>query len=67
MQTGSKLKWTRELKGLSQRELAELSGVTKRMIECYEQGTRDINLASAAAVYKLATALGVPMESLLNV
>lgn len=53
----SRLKKKREDKKLSQRELAELSGVSLRMIQHYEQGIKDINKAHAMTVYKLSEAL----------
>ena len=56
----------RKQSGLSQSQLAELSGVSLRMIQKYETGNRDINNASAITVYKLAQALKVNVEDLLN-
>lgn len=53
----SRLKTKRETKQLSQRKLAELSGVSVRMIQYYEQGVKDINKAHAMTVYKLSEAL----------
>lgn len=53
----SRLKTKRETKQLSQRKLAELSGVSVRMIQYYEQGVKDINKAHAMSVYKLSEAL----------
>ena len=52
--------------GLSQSQLAELSGVSLRMIQKYETGDRDINNASAITVYKLAQSLKVNVEDLLS-
>ncbi len=62
----SKLKWTREIKGFSQASLARASGVNARIIRAFECNERDINQAAAITVYKLASALGVKMEELLN-
>lgn len=62
----SKLKEIRELRGLSQSKLAELTGVNIQMIQKYEQGTRDINKAQAITVYQLAEALDVSVKDLLN-
>lgn len=64
--TPSNLKIIREDKNLSQSKLADLSGVNVRMIQHYEQGVKDINKAQVDTVYKLAQALGVPMENLIN-
>ena len=52
--------------GLSQSQLAELSGVSLRMIQKYETGDRDINNASAITVLKLAQALKVNVEDLIQ-
>ena len=61
-----KLKDIRESKGLSQRQLADISGVNVQMIQHYEQGVRDINKAQAGTLYKLAQALGCSMEDLIE-
>ena len=60
------LKKIRNENKLSQSQLAELSGVSLRMIQKYEIGDRDINNASAITVFKLAQALKVNVEDLLN-
>ena len=62
----SKLKKIREAVGLSQNKLATLSGVSNRMIQHYEQGVKDINKAQVGTVYKLAKALGVNMEDIIE-
>ena len=56
----------RKRAGLSQSQLAELSGVSLRMVQKYEIGDRDINNASAITVYKLAQSLKVNVEDLLS-
>lgn len=61
------LKKIRTERGYSQSKLAELSGVNVRMIQHYEQGVKDINLAQAVTVYKLAQALNCNMEELLEI
>lgn len=61
------LKRIREARGLSQTKLAEASGVNVRMIQHYEQGTKDINAAAALTVYKLAQALDSSVEFLLEI
>lgn len=63
----SKLKWARELKGYSQQSLADATGVSVKTIRSFECGYRDINVASVATVYRLATVLGVKMEELIDV
>ena len=52
--------------GFSQSQLAKASGVGLRLIQQIEQGTRTINKSEAANVYKLAQALNVTMEELLD-
>ena len=56
----------RKERGLTQKALAEQSGVSVRMIQHYEQGIKDINKASAITVYNLAKALMVEMATLLE-
>lgn len=62
----SNLKNIRTQRGYSQSKLAELSGVNVRMIQYYEQGAKDINLAQGNTLYKLAQALECNMEELLQ-
>lgn len=61
-----RLQEIRKARGLSQRELAEASGVNVRVLQHYEQGFKDINKAAAETVKALADALGVRMEDLLE-
>ena len=62
----SNLKKIRESVGLSQNKLATLSGVSNRMIQHYEEGVKDINKAKVGTVYKLAKALKVNIEDLIE-
>lgn len=62
----SNLKSVREMKEMTQKELAEKSGINIRMIEHYEQGSKNIRKASAETVYHLAKALECDMEDLLD-
>lgn len=62
----SKLKWARELKGFSQASLSRASGVNARAIRAFESNERNINEAAAITVYRLATALGMKMEEIIN-
>ena len=62
----SNLKRIREGLGLSQNKLADKSGVNVRMIQHYEQGAKDINKAQVGTVYKLAKALKVNIEDLIE-
>lgn len=57
--TGSALKYHRQKRGLTQRQLAEISGVSLKSIENYEQGERSIARARADTLLRLAQALGV--------
>lgn len=66
-QEESRLARLRAYAGLSQRLLAERSGVSVRMIEQYEQKKKDINRASSATVYQLSRALNCRMEDLLEI
>ena len=48
----------RKKSGLSQSKLAKQAGVNVRTLQDYEQGRKNINLAAAITVQKLAEALG---------
>ena len=52
--------------GMSRKKLAEVSGVSFRSLECYEQKKNDINVANVKTVRALAQALNVPMEKILD-
>ncbi len=60
------LKRIRILHGYSQSELAELSGVSLRSIQMYEQRHKDINRASVEFIYSIARVLGCTVEDLLE-
>lgn len=62
----SNLQRIRTEKGLTQKQLAELSGVQKRMVEHYEQGTRSINGAAGITLYRIAEALDCDIKDLLE-
>ena len=62
---GSTLARLRAYADMTQRMLAESSGVSIRMIEQYEQGKKNIDHASASTVYRLARALNCSMEELI--
>ena len=61
-----RLKKLRESRGLSQAELARISGVSLRSIQMYEQRVNDIDKAQAQAIYKLSFVIGCKMEDLLE-
>jgi DNA-binding transcriptional regulator YiaG len=56
----------RTLHGLSQSELARVSGVGLKSIQAYEQRVNSINKASGQTLRRLAMALNCPIESLLE-
>ena len=60
------LKRIRSSYGCTQAELSKQSGVTLRSIQMYEQRNKDINKASADALYRISRVLGCSMESLLE-
>lgn len=60
------LKEVRESKGLSQAALAEKSGVSKKAICSYEQGWRNIRMASYDTLEKLANALETEIKDIVN-
>lgn len=59
------LKYRRLKEGLSQAELAELSGIALRCIKEYEQNPEKLNKAQVISVYKLAKALNCSIEQLI--
>ena len=61
-----RLKKLRESRGLSQSELAKISGVSLRSIQMYEQRVNDIDKAQAQTIYKLSRVIGCEMEDLLE-
>lgn len=52
--------------GLTRKKLSELSGVSLRSLECYEQRKNDINIANVKTVRSLAQAIGCPIEKILD-
>lgn len=62
----TKLQELRKNSGYSQSELAERSGVNKRMIQQYEIGAKDINKAAGTTLLALARVLGCDVEELLE-
>lgn len=65
-----RIKERREAAGLSQQQLADVSGVPVRMIRAYEAESetchRDINKAEARKVYNMAQALGCSVADILE-
>lgn len=62
----SRLKTLRESRGLSQAELAKLSGVHLRNIQMYEQRVNNIDKAQAQTLYKLSRVIGCEIEDMLE-
>ncbi|SKB94915.1 DNA-binding transcriptional regulator, XRE family [Lachnospiraceae bacterium] len=62
----SRLKKLRINSGLSQSELASISGVALRQIQLFEQRQRDINKTSAITLLRLSKALHCHMEDLIE-
>jgi len=60
------LKKIRKAARMSQRDLAEASGVSLRMIQLYEQKNKDINKAQAITLAKLARVLGCNVNDLIE-
>lgn len=60
------LKRIRNAYGITQSELAKISGVTLRSIQMYEQRNKDINKASAESLYRIAQVLGCAIEDLIE-
>ncbi|MBQ9044103.1 MAG: helix-turn-helix transcriptional regulator [Eggerthellaceae bacterium] len=61
-----RLQAQRKLSGLTQRALADKSGVNLRTLQQYESGAKDINKAAAETVLALSRVLGCQMEDLLE-
>lgn len=53
------LKQIRNIKGLTQRQLAEAVGITERTINTYENNVKALQNADYIVVYKIAKALDV--------
>lgn len=60
------LKSIRTFRGISQKILSDRSGVNLRMIQNYEQGTKDIKKASIVTIKSLAVALDCSIDDLMG-
>ena len=58
------LKWAREQKGLSQKDVAEKIGVAKSTYSLYESGNREPNVQT---IKKIANVLDVSADELLGI
>ena len=56
----------RRAKGITQKELAEMSGISQRNIQHYEAGYRDLDGAKLETLSKLALALDCHITDILN-
>ena len=62
----TRLQFYRRLAGYSQKQLADVSGITLRSIQMYEQRNKDINKAKFETVHRLSQVLGCRMENLIE-
>lgn len=60
------LKSERKKRKISTDDIAHLTGVSRRTIEAYESGARDIKKASYDSLSKIAKVLHVPIEKLVE-
>lgn len=60
----SNLKKIRKVKGITQKQLAELSGTSLRMVQLYEQKQQNIRKAEAQTLVNLSAVLGCDAEDL---
>lgn len=60
------LKEIRESRGMSQQDLANKSGINKRLIQAYEQGYRDINGANLSTLLTLCVALECHLSEIID-
>ena len=56
----------RKKRKISTDDIAYLTGVSRRTIEAYESGARDIKKASYDSLSKIAKVLNVPIEKLVE-
>lgn len=62
----SRLSEIRKARGFTQQKLSDVSGVSLRMIQLYEQKQNDIGKAQVNVVVSLAKALGCELEDLME-
>ena len=60
------LKRIRTTYGYTQQELSDLSGVSLRSIQLYEQRNKEINKASVDKLYRISKVFGCKMEDLIE-
>ena len=54
----------RKKRSISTDDIAYLTGISRRTIEAYESGARDIRKASYETLEKISKVIGVPIEKL---
>lgn len=64
--TDTKFKKVREEKGISQGNLAKITGISTGTIKAYDQGYRDINEAKIKTVAELSNALDCGITDILE-
>ena len=60
------LKEIRESRGMSQQDLADKSGINKRMIQAYEQGYRDIKGAKLTTLVTFSIVLECRLSEIVD-
>lgn len=60
----SRLRKIREMKGMSRRQLEQISGVSQSGIASYENDEKDLESASFKTILKLAKALNVKIKDI---
>ena len=60
------LKDIRESRGISQQDLSDKSGISKRMIQAYEQGYCDINGAKLTTLVTFANVLNCSIDQIVT-
>lgn len=61
-----KLQAVRKAAGMSQSQLANTAGVSVRILQDYERGSRDLNGAKLVTILKLCNALGCSLQDILS-
>lgn len=64
--TKTKFKKVRESKGISQGNLAEMTGISKRTIESYDQGKKSLDKARIKTIAELSNALDCGITDILE-
>jgi transcriptional regulator with XRE-family HTH domain len=65
-ESNNKLKTMRLSRGLSQQQLAELTGLNMRTLQNYEQGVADFNGCNIKKIFDVALVLDCDVEDILT-